>query len=77
MYVDCDPLGVEQIEGLERAGLTVDGVDFGLGRVRGSIDDVLLRRVAAFPGAYVVRPVDRAVVRVGSTHDRRRRSGAG
>src|SRR5262245_5160884 len=44
VYVDCDPLGAEQIEALERAGLTVAGVDFGHGRVRGSIDDALLDR---------------------------------
>jgi subtilisin family serine protease len=67
VYVDCDPLGVEQIEALAHAGLTVDGVDFGLGRVRGSIDDVLLDRVAQFSWVHAVRPVDEAVVRVGST----------
>jgi subtilisin family serine protease len=67
VYLDCDPLGVEQIEALKRVGFTVDGVDFGLGRVRGSIDDVLLERVAAFSWVHAVRPVDRAVVRVGST----------
>jgi hypothetical protein len=67
VYVDCDPLGVEQIAALEQAGLSVDGVDFDLRRVRGSIDDVLLDRVAAFSWVHAVRPVDRAVVRVGST----------
>jgi subtilisin family serine protease len=67
VYVDCDPLGVEQIEALGRAGLTVDDVDFGLGRVRGSIDDAQLDRVAEFSWVHAVRPVDRAVVRVGST----------
>jgi hypothetical protein len=67
VYVDCDPLGGEQIAALEQAGLTVDGVDFGLGRVRGSIDDVLLDRVAAFSWVHAVRPIDPAIVRVGST----------
>ena len=38
VYVDCAPLGAEQLAALERAGMTVDGVDFGRGRVRGSID---------------------------------------
>src|SRR5215470_15533550 len=66
VYVDCDPLGAEQIEALQRAGLTVDGVDFGHGRVRGSVDDALLDRVAAFSWVHAVRPVDRAVARVGS-----------
>ncbi|TMQ71140.1 MAG: hypothetical protein E6K81_10855 [Candidatus Eisenbacteria bacterium] len=65
VYVDCNPLGVEQIEALHQAGLTVEGVDFRLGRVRGSIDDVLLDRVAEFSWVHAVRPVDPAVVRVG------------
>jgi subtilisin family serine protease len=65
VYVDCDPLGAEQIEALQRAGLTVDGVDFGHGRVRGSIDDALLDRVAQFSWVQAVRPIDRAVARVG------------
>lgn len=66
VYVDCDPLGAEQVEALERAGLTVDGIDFGLGRVRGSISDALLDGVAEFSWVHAVRPVDRAVVRAGS-----------
>src|SRR5215468_5598285 len=57
VYVDCNPLGVKQIEALEQAGLTVHGVDFGLGRVRGSIDDDLLDRVAEFSWVHAVRPV--------------------
>jgi len=66
VYVDCDPLGAEQIEALEGAGLTVDGVDFGHGRVRGKVDDALLNRLAEFSWVHAVRPVDRAVARVGS-----------
>jgi subtilisin family serine protease len=66
VYVDCDPLGGEQIEALEQAGLTVNGVDFGLGRVRGSVDDARIDRVAEFSWVHAVRPVDEAVVRVGS-----------
>src|SRR5262249_52753088 len=66
VYVDCDPLGAEQIEALKRAGLTVDGVDFGHGRVRGSIDDALLNRLAEVSWVHGVRPVYRGVARVGS-----------
>src|SRR5215831_12716332 len=66
VYVDCDPLGVEQLDALDRAGLTVDGVDFIRGRVRGSIDDARLDRLAAFSWVHAVRPIDRAVVRAGS-----------
>jgi len=66
VYVDCDPLGVEQLDALDRAGLTVDGVDFVHGRVRGRIDDDRLDRVAAFSWVHAVRPIDRAVVRAGS-----------
>src|SRR5262245_29596701 len=66
VYVDCAPLGVEQLEALDRAGLTVDGVDFAHGRVRGRIDDDRLDRVAAFSWVHAVRPIDRAVVRAGS-----------
>ena len=61
------PSGAEQVAALERAGLTVDGVDSGRGRVRGSIDAALLDRVAEFSWVHAVRPVDRAVVRAGST----------
>jgi subtilisin family serine protease len=67
VYVDCDPLGVEQIEALERAGLTVHGVDLDHGRVRGSIDDALVDGVAEFSWVHAVRPIDSAVARVGST----------
>jgi subtilisin family serine protease len=66
VYVDCAPLGVEQLDALKRTGMTVDGVDFGRGRVRGRIDDSLLDRVAEFSWVHAVRPVDRAVVRAGS-----------
>lgn len=66
VYVDCSPLGVEQLEALERAGLTVDGVEPTRGRVRGSIDAAALDRVAEFSWVHAVRPVDRAVVRAGS-----------
>jgi subtilisin family serine protease len=66
VYVDCAPLGAEQVDALERAGLTVDGVDLARGRVRGRIDDDLLDRVAEFSWVHAVRPVDRAVARVGS-----------
>jgi len=65
VYVDCSPLGVEQLEALERAGLTVDGVELTRGRVRGSIDAAALDRVAEFSWVHAVRPVDRAVVRAG------------
>ena len=66
VYVDCAPLGSEQLDALDRAGLTVDGVDFVHGRVRGRIDDARLDQVAAFSWVHAVRPIDRAVVRVGS-----------
>ena len=66
VYVDCAPLGAEQVDALERTGLTVDGVDLDRGRVRGRIDDALIDRVAEFSWVHAVRPVDRAVARVGS-----------
>ena len=66
VYVDCSPLGAEQVDALERTGLAVDGVDSDRGRVRGSIDAALLDRVAEFSWVHAVRPVDRAVVRAGS-----------
>jgi subtilisin family serine protease len=66
VYVDCAPLGAEQVDALERAGLTVDGVDLDRGRVRGRIDDALVDRVAEFSWVHAVRPVDPAVVRAGS-----------
>ncbi len=65
VYVDCAPLGAAQLTALEQAGVTVDGVEFGRGRVRGSIDPAALDRVAAFSWVHAVRAVDRAVVRAG------------
>jgi len=65
VYVDCSPLGPEQVDALQRVGLTVDGVDFDSGRVRGSIDAGALDQVAEFSWVRAVRPVDRAVVRAG------------
>jgi subtilisin family serine protease len=67
VYVDCSPLGAEQLAALEEAGVTVDGVEPARGRVRGSIDPAALDRVAEFSWVHAVRPVDRAVVRAGGT----------
>jgi subtilisin family serine protease len=64
--IDCAPLGDEQLAALERAGVTVDGVDRERGRVRASVDASLLDRVAAFAWVRAVRPVDPAVVRAGA-----------
>jgi subtilisin family serine protease len=66
VYVDCSPLGPEQLDALERAGLTVDGVEPNHGRVRGSLDAAALDRVAEFSWVHAVRPIDRAVARAGS-----------
>ena len=66
VYVDCSPLGAEQLAALEQAGVTIDGVDTDRGRVRGSIDPAALDQVAEFSWVRAVRPVDRAVVRAGS-----------
>src|SRR5262249_27341451 len=57
--------GPEQVDALQRVGLTVDGVDFDSGRVRGSLDAGALDQVAEFSWVRAVRPVDRAVVRAG------------
>jgi subtilisin family serine protease len=67
VYVDCSPLGVEQLDALERAGLTLDGVEPSQGRVRGRIDAAALDQVADFAWVHAIRPVDPAVVRAGST----------
>jgi subtilisin family serine protease len=66
VYVDCSPLGAEQLAALAQAGMTVDGVETERGRVRGRVDPAALDRVAEFAWVHAVRPVDRAVVRVGS-----------
>src|SRR5262245_10237157 len=67
VYVDCAPLGAEQLAALRRAGVTVDGVEPDRGRVRGRVDQSALDRVAGFSWVHAVRPVDRAVVRAGGT----------
>jgi subtilisin family serine protease len=66
VYVDCAPLGDEQLDALARAGMTVDGVDLDRGRVRGSIDASALERIAEFSWVHAVRPIDPAVARAGS-----------
>ena len=66
VYVDCAPLGAEQLAALKQAGVTIDGVDTDRGRVRGTIDPAALDQVAEFSWVRAVRPVDRAVVRAGS-----------
>ncbi len=66
VYVDCVPLGDAQLAALQRAGVTVDGVDRERGRVRARVDAALLDRVAAFEWVRSVRPVDPAVVRAGA-----------
>ena len=67
VYVDCSPLGAEQLAALEQAGVTIDGVEPARGRVRGSVDPAALDGIAAFSWVHAVRPVDRAVVRAGGT----------
>src|SRR5262249_26350220 len=59
VYVDCAPLGAEQLAALRRAGVTVDGVEPDRGRVRGRVDQSALDRVAGFSWVHAVRPVDR------------------
>jgi subtilisin family serine protease len=66
VYLDCSTLGAAQLAALEQAGVTVDGVEPGRGRVRGTIDSSALDRVSGFSWVRAVRPVDRAVVRAGS-----------
>ncbi len=66
VYLDCSPLGAAQLAALAQAGVTVDGVEPGRGRVRGSLEPGALDRVAAFSWVHAVRAVDRAVVRAGS-----------
>ena len=77
VYVDCSPLGAEQLAALEQAGVTVDGVEPARGRVRGSVDPAALDGVAELlVGARGAsdRPGRRARRR---RHDRGRRGGAG
>ena len=66
VYVDCSPLGDAQLTALGQAGVTVDGVEPGRGRVRGRIDPAALDRIAEFAWVHAVRPIDRAVVRTSS-----------
>src|SRR5262245_50232375 len=66
VYVDCSPLGTEQMQALEQTGVTIDGVETARGRVRGRIDPAALDRVAGFSWVHAVRAIDPAVVRAGS-----------
>src|SRR5262249_41325103 len=59
VYVDCAPLGAEQLTALRQAGVTVDGVEPDRGRVRGRVDQSALDRVAGFSWVHAVRAIDR------------------
>src|SRR5262245_45400570 len=65
VYVDCSPLGAEQMQTLEQTGVTIDGVESARGRVRGRIDPAALDQVAGFSWVHAVRAIDPAVVRAG------------
>jgi len=66
VYLDCSPLGANELSKLRRAGARIERVHMARGLVQARVDPSALDTLAAFPWVRAIRSVDRAVVRTGS-----------
>src|SRR5215471_16297736 len=66
VYLDCSPLGANELTKLEQAGARIERIHMARGLVQAWVDPSALHTLAAFSWVRAIRPVDRAVVRTGS-----------
>src|SRR5262250_1861595 len=65
VYLDCSPLGANELRKLEQAGARIERIHMARGLVQAWVDPSALDTLAAFPWVRAIRSVDRAVVRAG------------
>jgi hypothetical protein len=66
VYLDCSPLGANELMKLEQAGARIERIHMARGLVQAWVDLSALHNLAALSWVRAIRPVDRAVVRTGS-----------
>src|SRR5262249_41437718 len=65
VYLDCSPLGANELSKLRQAGARIERIHMARGLVQAWVDPSTLDALAAFPWVRAIRSVDRAVVRTG------------
>src|SRR5262249_41534759 len=65
VYLDCSPLGANELSKLRQAGARIERIQMARGLVQAWVDPSALDTLAAFPWVRAIRSVDRAVVRTG------------
>src|SRR5262249_12483347 len=65
VYLDCSPLGANELSKLRQAGVRIERIHMARGLVQARVDPSALDTLAAFPWVRAIRSVDRAVVRTG------------
>ncbi len=66
VYLDCSPLGANELSKLRQAGARIERIHMARGLVQAWVDPSALDTLAAFPWVRAIRGVDRAVARTGS-----------
>jgi subtilisin family serine protease len=66
VYLDCSPLGANELMKLEQAGARIEHIHLARGLVQAWVEPSALPSLAALSWVRSIRPVDRAVVRTGS-----------
>ena len=66
VYLDCSPLGANELSKLQQAGARIERVHMARGLVQAWVDPSALDTLAAFSWVRAIRSVDGAVARTGS-----------
>src|SRR5215471_15466395 len=65
VYLDCSPLGANELSKLRQVGARIERIHMARGLVQAWVDPSALDTLAAFPWVRAIRSIDRAVVRTG------------
>jgi len=66
VYLDCSPLGANELMMLQQAGARIERIHLARGLVQARVDPSVLETLARFWWVRAIRSADRAVVRSGS-----------
>jgi hypothetical protein len=66
VYLDCSPLGANELSKLWQAGARIERIHMARGLVQAWVDPSALQALAGFSWVRAIRSVDRAVARTGS-----------
>src|SRR5262250_1611699 len=65
VYLDCSPLGANELTTLQQAGARIERIHWARGLVQARVDPSALDTLAGFWWVHAIRSADRAVVRSG------------